>query len=307
MHFTQGHMRRSNPRSRALQKNQSLLYWLGFWLTLTACAFYSTASAGTGDSKEFRQTVDLNKDGRLRMETYKGSIKLTSWDKNQVEIYARIEPGDNVSSQYAVESVEATKIDIYGSGSTVTIRSDYDDVPSDRSWLFGQSRNVPYVHYEIKAPRTARIQIDDHKSEISISDFSGTILVESYKGIVEAENLSGESIFDSHKGEFRLTGIRGNIEVNNYKGEVYLSAEKLDGRSRLETYKGRIEVRLPKNLAFTLSADIGDRGDFRSDFEINQRRDWRDDRDDYYIEQEINGGGPGLYFKTGKGSIRLIY
>ena len=54
-------------------------------------------------------------------------------------------------------------------------------------------------------------------------------------------------------------------------------------------------------------ADIGDRGDFRSDFEINQRRDWRDDRDDYYIEQEINGGGPGLYFKTGKGSIRLIY
>lgn len=80
MHFTQGHMRRSIPAPRS-SKNQSLLYWLGFWLTLTACAFYSTASAGTGDSKEFRQTVDLNKDGRLRMETYKGSIKLTSWDK----------------------------------------------------------------------------------------------------------------------------------------------------------------------------------------------------------------------------------
>ena len=92
--------------------------------------FSAALFANPEDVKEFRKTVDLKSNGRLNLDTYKGSVKLEAWDKEQVEIFARIEPGDNVSSRYAEESVEATRLDVYGSGNSVTIRSDYDDVPS---------------------------------------------------------------------------------------------------------------------------------------------------------------------------------
>lgn len=275
------------------------------FFTFAAFLLHIVAFANPEDVKEFRKTVDLRSGGRLNLETYKGSVKLEAWNKEQVEIFARIVPGDNVSSGYAVESVEATRIDVYDSGSSVTIRSDYDGVPSERSWMFGNSRNLPYIHYEIKAPKNVKLKIDDHKSDLNVEGFEGRIIVETHKGMLDASKLSGEIILNTHKGEFTVTEISGNIEVNTHKGEITLEAVKLDGISRLETYKGNINLRVPSNLAFTVVADIGKRGDFDSDFKIERRRDWRHDDDDYFFEQDINGGGPEVLFKTSKGRIRI--
>ncbi|MFQ5631253.1 MAG: hypothetical protein ACE5I1_20975 [bacterium] len=99
------------------------------FLIFATLVFSTALFANPQDVREFRKTVDLKSGGRLNLDTYKGSVKLEAWDKEQVEIFARIEAGDNVSSRYAEESVEATRVDVYGSGNSVTIRSDYDDVP----------------------------------------------------------------------------------------------------------------------------------------------------------------------------------
>ncbi len=70
------------------------------------------------------------------------------------------------------------------------------------------------------------------------------------------------------------------------------------GRVEIDTYKGEIEVSLPKTAAFDLDADSGRRGDFRSDFEVGVRSGGR-------TRMALNGGGPRLFLTTHKGNLKL--
>lgn len=255
--------------------------------------------------KDFKQTVDLNAGGRLTLKTFKGSIKLTSWDRNQVEIVARIEPGDDVSEGYAEESVAATRIDISGSGSSVRIESDYADVPCTRGFRFfgintGCSKTLPFVHYVIRAPRQLDIRVDDHKSEIFLEQFRGAIEVDTHKGFVEAEDLTGALRLRTHKGRARLDGIRGRLDIETHKGEVRIVADEIDGRSRMETHKGTISLTLPASQGLDIRAQLGRRADFHSDFALTSKAFGRG-----RIEGSINGGGPLLTIESYKGEIRL--
>src|SRR5215211_1797734 len=81
-------------------------------------------------SKDFKKTVAVENGANFRLETDKGSVRLTSWDSNQVEIVARIDPPENESAEYQKRAVEAARIDVLGGGSSLTVRSNFDDVPS---------------------------------------------------------------------------------------------------------------------------------------------------------------------------------
>lgn len=286
------------------------------------------AAAQGGSDKEFKQTVDLAAGGRLTLETFKGSIELSSWNQNKVEIVARIEPGDDVSSEYAQRSVEATEIEVRSDGRSLSIRSDYKDVPCredvDRGWRFGNcSKTLPYVHYQIKAPRNLSIRLEDHKSDIDISgfdgdldldthkgtvklaDLTGEIRLDTHKGRVEASGLSGDIRLNTHRGRMRLAGLRGRVRVETHRGEISIDALEIDGSSRLETHRGHIVLSLPESQGFDVRGEIGRRADFDSDFDITLRTFGRRDRNRDRIEGTVNGGGPEIYINTYRGEIRL--
>ena len=286
------------------------------------------AAAQGGSDKEFKQTVDLAAGGRLTLETFKGSIELTSWNQNKVEIVARIEPGDDVSSEYAQRSVEATEIEVRSDGRSLSIRSDYKDVPcredGDWGWGFGNcSKTLPYVHYQIKAPRNLSIRLEDHKSDIDISGFDGDldldthkgtvkladltseIRLDTHKGRVEASGLSGDIRLNTHRGRMRLAGLRGRVRVETHRGEISIDALEIDGSSRLETHRGHIVLSLPESQGFNVRGEIGRRADFDSDFDITLRAFGRRDRNRDRIEGTVNGGGPEIYINTYRGEIRL--
>ena len=286
------------------------------------------AAAQGGPNTKFEKTVDLAAGGRLTLETFKGSIELTSWNQNKVEIVARIEPGDDVSSEYAQRSVEATEIDVWGSGRSLSIRSNYEDVPcredADRGWGLGNcSKTLPYVHYQIKAPHNLSIRLEDHKSEIDISGFDGDLDLDTHKGTVKLTDLTGEIRLDTHKGRveasglsgdirlntlrgrIRLAGLRGRVRVETHRGEVSIDALEIDGSSRLETHRGHIVLSLPESQGFDVRGEIGRRGAFDSDFDITLRTFGRRERNRDRIEGTINGGGPEIYINTYRGEIRL--
>lgn len=277
-----------------------------FILATLVLALALPAPALADDAKQFSRTVDLKSGGRLTLKTYKGSIRLTPWDREQVKIVARIEPGNDVSRRYAQESVEATRIRVRGSGNSVRIESDYDDVPCKHGFSFlgiintGCSKTLPYVHYEIRAPRRLTLWLKDYKSEIALRGFDGDLELETYKGTVEAENLSGEFRLDTYKGAARLDGLRGALNIETYKGDVRIRSAEVNGRSRIETYKGTVSLSVPDSQKLTIRADIGRRGDFHSDFALTTRA-WNRKR----LEGTINGGGPVLSLETYKGEIRL--
>ncbi|MBI3697427.1 MAG: hypothetical protein HY238_21660 [Acidobacteria bacterium] len=193
--------------------------WLCAALVLGAAVFAAPVDPRT---KEVRKTVDLNPDGQVAIDTYKGSITVKAWDNSRVEIYARVEP-DGTARDWK-EKIEATEIRIDDSPDSVRIKTDYEKVKQlsrRRLSLFDwEDGTLPLVHYTIQMPRTARLRIKDYKSKTEIG------------------SLRSEVDVDTYKGEVRISDLDGSLSLNTYKGEARVRFANLARRSRFETYKG---------------------------------------------------------------------
>jgi hypothetical protein len=238
------------------------------------------------ESREVKQSVPLDSDGKVYIDTYKGSIRIETWDKPEVNITALIEADGH--GRREEQKVDETEIRIQGSGRQVTIQTDYDEVEHHGFSIFGlfsgDNGSMPFVHYTIMMPATARLQIKDYKSETSIKDLKGPARMETYKGTVE------------------IIQQEGPVELETYKGDVRVDYSKYSGTNSFETYKGKIELNIPANSGFDLDADIGRHGELETDFNIDRRNKSRHDET---YNTTVNGGGSPLRISTEKGDIRL--
>ena len=271
-----------------------------------ALALLAAGSAAAQSEKEFTRTVQLRSGGRLTFDTYKGTIHLEPWDREEVEIRARIVADGEVSDEYAEASVEATRVEVGGSGASVRVNSEYDDVPCEESYrllgrIFGGcSKTLPMIHYEVRAPRELRLRIDDHKSTIEFSGFSGEFMVESHKGIIDASDLTGEFTLNTHKGRARIVGLEGGFDIDTHRGEIEIEGLAITARSSIDTHRGTVTLTLIRPQGLSVRADLGRRADFQTDFPITltARRDGR-------MEGDINGGGPVLRIESHRGQIYI--
>jgi hypothetical protein len=251
-----------------------------------ALLFTVAAVAQAADVKEVHKTIALDRDGSLSVKTFKGSIAITTWDKPEVKLDARIEPdGDDRDSR---EKVQWTEVRTSGGGKWAEIQSDYDEVKRHGRGFLGlfccDEGSLPFVRYTIQMPATARLEIEDFKSETRLSDLKADLKLHTYKGRVNVTNLDGAA------------------RVETYKGDVRVEFARFSRASRFNTYKGDIDVRLPKDSRFELDADSGRRGHIDSDFPVvTHAGRWRAARE----AGAVNGGGPELRLTTYKGTLRV--
>jgi DUF4097 and DUF4098 domain-containing protein YvlB len=253
------------------------------------CLLVFGAIAGTMaavSTKEVNKTVELNLNGRISLETYKGSVNVTTWDSRRVEINARVEPDGNCSDDE--ERVRDTEVQIDSSAGSLRIKSDYG-----KAQHFGFSNlfrwncgSLPFVNYSLRIPRTAQLKIKDYKSEIRVDGLRSGLQINSYKG------------------NMRVAGLDGSLDLETYKGEARVEFSNLAQNSRMDTYKGKIDVFIPSNNRFNLDADLGRHGNLNSDFTWNANVQGVGGRRKGY-HGAVNGGGPLLYLKTYKGEFRL--
>src|SRR5215475_8558559 len=121
------------------------------WKSSVAATFLTLATSLTQavDSKEIHQTIPLDRDGRLSIENFKGSISITTWDRPEVEMGVRIDPDGMSSDPNEMEKVALTEVRVKGSGSSVRIQSSYEHLRSHRFLgIFGfENNSLPFVHY----------------------------------------------------------------------------------------------------------------------------------------------------------------
>lgn len=257
--------------------------------TRMACfilALSLAAAAAAQDIREIRRELPLNANGRVSIETFKGSVTVSGWDERRVEILARIESGDE-DDPTQQEKIGLTDVLIDGSGGAVSIKSDYTRIKERRRGLFGWHDDVtfPLVRYTVRMPRGAAFRLKDHKSEIDLRGLDGDLDLDTYKGLV------------------RLAEIPG-VRLKTYKGEVHARFDRLERDSAFETYKGKITVELPEGAAFDLDADTGKKGNLDNEFGLGVGVSHRD-KEDTRLHGPVNGGGPELRFETYKGSLRI--
>ncbi len=260
-----------------------------------------TVPAQAQEEKTLFFDETLDEDGTLIIDTHKGSITVTTWDREEVEAEVRIVADDNHEAL-----LEGTDVIVHHSGRTLRFETDYDvDAWKElrRRGLFGvfkEGFSSPSVHYEIRMPRTARLTIDDHKSEIYVRGLAADLSIDTYKGIVEVDDLDGAFYLETHKGI-------ADVEMRDVSDDI-----------DIDTYKGTVTLDLPRAASFDLYADLSRKGDLDSDFDLyddRRRRDrdgdgyWDSDDDDddgdHVYRAEVNGGGPRIRMETYKGRLNL--
>ncbi len=220
---------------------------LALTLLLAGNGLPAGASSKVAPSKVVEKTLALAPDGRLDLDTYKGSVTITSWDRDEASVRAVVTPDGSCDD--GADLVEKTQVRIEGGGREVRVESDYDDLPKMTFRLGSDCGSRPFVRYEIRMPRGASLRLKDYKSRVSVDGLAGDVAVESYKGVA------------------RLTHLAGKLELETYKGDFSAGLDRVTGRIRAETYKGEIELVFPNGAKVDLEENIGRHGVLESGLE----------------------------------------
>jgi hypothetical protein len=272
------------------------------WSAVAVVAAVALASSPVeAQDRQFTRTVDLQPSGTLRVEGDKGSIRLSSWDQPQVEIRARIELPDDVPAEYAQQVVDATEIEVTASSGSVSVRSNYDNVPSRTGIGRWGDKTVPAVHYEIRAPRRIDLQVDSDRGPASIRGFEGPLDIVIDRGELDLQDAAGDIRLNIDRGErSTLTNVRGSLTIEADRTDLRIETAALERDSRIEIDRGDVDLRITPDQRLTVRTDLSRRGNFRSDLPIQ----WMSE-DQRRSEGHVNGGGPELYVESDRATIGL--
>lgn len=199
-------------RNRSGRNNfLAMLAGMGVMLALAIAA---PAWASNAQTQEFHQTYSLNSNGRLSLENINGSVTISGWDKNQVEV-------DAVKTAPSSDMLNKIQIRVESSPDSIHIHTEYPH------GVFSHSGNWR-VDYTIKAPRHANLEkINLVNGSIDVDNFSGDVRVSSVNGRVKARDLSGEAHLSTVNGPvdalFANPDIAKPVSVNSVNGPIALT------------------------------------------------------------------------------------
>jgi hypothetical protein len=135
----------------------------------------TTSAAEGNDVKEVHRTLALDANGKVSLETFKGSIDVTVWDRNEIDIAARVEPDPGGEDQ--AEKVRETEIRIEGSGASVRIETDYGRVRRHGFLgMFGDdgTSRSPATRSGCPRPRVSRSRTTSPRAAFPVSPTGST-------------------------------------------------------------------------------------------------------------------------------------
>jgi hypothetical protein len=263
----------------------------------------NAASSAPVQSKEFKRSVDIDSGADFALETDKGSVLLTSWERNQIEISARIDAPKNESEDYGKLAVEGARIDVTGDKRMLTVRSNFDGVPYKDNTL-GQSKALPDIHYEIRAPRNLNLRLDVDRSKLELRAFTGKMRLHSDRSPFIASDLEGEIHISIDRGSVEVTNLRGSLKVEADRTSGQVRALRLSADSRIVIDRGTFDLGLSDSQGLNIVANLTKRSGFNSDFALPIPATGKG-RDKKSFEATINGGGPRLSIESDRGTINL--
>jgi DUF4097 and DUF4098 domain-containing protein YvlB len=277
-------------------------------------------------TQDFHYSYALQPGGRLTVENSNGSVEISGWDQDTVDIsgtkYAR-----------TPELRDALKIEIDHSSDSVNIRTVR---PSDRRGNMG-------AKYIIKVPRRTQLErIVSSNGSIHALDVQGPARLKTSNGSVRAENLrgaldaqtsnggidvqnlEGSAALHTSNGRVHAEDVRGSVEADTSNGGIHIRLAKPEaGRAiKLETSNGPIEltmdsydqneihastsnggitIHLPEHIGANLNAHASN-SSISTEFDVATQGTL----EKHHLEGKIGAGGPAIELSTSNGSIRLM-
>jgi len=255
---------------------------------LLAAAFFllgSSNSIARTYSKTEVKTFDISPTGKVVVENVNGSIKVESWDKDQVMVEATktVRADDQ---EEANDYFDRLRVEIKSEKDYLEIHTHYPHEGWNGfwSWLFHGGSTYEGVEYVVKVPKS--INLD-----------AGTT-----NGSVEVSSVVGGVRAGSTNGQINLNDVGGAVDASSTNGDVSatISGEVAFGDLKLSTTNGSINVTCPENINADVSAHTTN-GSISSEFPVTIQGSFNNKS----FEGKINKGGNRIYLHTTNGGIEI--
>jgi DUF4097 and DUF4098 domain-containing protein YvlB len=285
-----------------------------------------------GDSNRYREdfhySYPQSAGGRLTLENFNGSVEISSWDQNKVDVSG---------TKYAETQSLLNQIQIEASSSGNAVR-----VKTTRPDPHHGNMGAKYV---VHVPRQTTLEdISSSNGSIRVDDIDGNAHLSTSNGSVHLGNIRGNVDAHSSNGSIEVKDVKGNVNFTTSNGSVH--AENLEGsfeaqtsnggiRARLHdspggrpirlstsngdidlqvdslrqsdvvatTSNGPITVRMPAGVGASLHASTNSNGSVRSDFDVLIHSG---ELSKHRMEGTIGAGGPKIDLTTSNGNINLL-
>jgi DUF4097 and DUF4098 domain-containing protein YvlB len=294
-------------------------------LLLAGCDIDDINFNGERYSRDFHYSFPLKANGRLTVESFNGSIEISAWDQDSVDI-----SGTKYASTQ--ERADDLKIETANTPDSVSVRAIR---PSER-------RNNMGARFVIKIPRStlldrittsnAPIRTMDGAGPARLRTSNGSIRVQDLRGSVDAQtsnasvdliDVEGDVIAHSSNGHIHAEGLRGGFDASTSNSSVKAEISRLSRSVRVETSNGGVELTLPADLAGDVRVNTSNSGitvrlpsstnarilartsnaSISSDFDLKVRGEIGKNHMDGAIG---SGGGPLIDLATSNGGIHLM-
>lgn len=246
---------------------KSMMRILGVLLVLSASVL--VAVPGYAFSDEFNRTYPLRAGGSFELQNVNGSVEVSGWDRDEVQVQA-------------VKTAKRNREDL--DRVTVEVTSHPDAVSVATRYQQEEGIEVA-VEYRIHLPRNAQLRL--------VSTVNGNLHISGVENAGELRSVNGNvELFDS----------AGTVRARTTNGNLHLELHRVDAAGvTAETVNGSILIALPADAGADLMASSLN-GDFRSELPM-RLEDALKSRE---VRGQIGAGGTPIRVRTVNGGIRVV-
>jgi DUF4097 and DUF4098 domain-containing protein YvlB len=244
--------------------------------TLLAAAVVAAVAAPASAQQTLTKRASVAPDATVEVSNVQGSVEVSAWDKNEVELVAELESDKDELEFEASERHVHVEV----------------ERPHGKYGHHGESEDAILT---LRVPKGARLIIDTVSADITVAGVRGEQTLESVSGDVQTqafdarvsaavvvtgnggkaavstENVSGTSTVTGVRGSFQGEVVSGEIratiaaaeeiELNSVSGDIEIDAELTSGaRVDMESVSGVLTLRIkpPVNADFNIESFSGD-------------------------------------------------
>lgn len=288
--------------------------------TLATMLFTMPAEAQRGDraagqeiGRSLDTTLALARDGTVDLSNVSGDITVTSHNRAEVRIRARLRDNgtlvlDATRSRVSlgVRSIgnrlgEATYDVVVPSGARVIARSVSGDISLRGPFGPTEARSVSG---DIEVSDTERLVVNSVSGDATVRNVTGDLTAKSVSGDVNVTRVSGDVTAATVSGDVVLDDVRSeSVRGETVSGNVrYRGTISPRGRYEFKSHSGDLRLTVPENMGAVISAETFS-GAVRSDFQLtlNPGQGQRRQRMEFTIGQ----GDARITLSTFSGNIVL--
>ncbi|HKD83546.1 MAG TPA: DUF4097 family beta strand repeat-containing protein [Terriglobales bacterium] len=240
-------------------------------------------------AEEWTKSYQVGNNPTLRVDTNDASIEISRGVSNTINARVVTE-GQTIgnSGVRITERQDGEKVDLQV------------HVPNEWGFHFNMHRGV---RVEVQVPPQVTLDLHSGDGHIAVAGVSGQAQIDTGDGHISVQSFNGALKGHTGDGHMSIDGMFTNLDLRSGDGHIDLTVRpgsKVASGWLIHTSDGRVEARLPEDLAAELYAHTGD-GRIQLDMPVTVSGSIERSR----IRGKLNGGGPLLEITTGDGSIRI--